>query len=598
MSQQYIPTGNERISIPKLSINDGAIHDFTFLHMGFKGLIDVRGKESTPLIKPFFSQNGMIIPFEIVSWHRENYWIPVYFAKAAQFDIKGIILTPVGERGFIYRLEVKNTSNTEQTLELGLSGCWGETYHCINEDKVIDTQKYAYKSNWNDNVVFDLRNGVSYFSFAPMTSHTCETVYNTDNMDVYYRITCKIALSAGAEECIDFYWGLGFEEVASTTSAKEMLRQGFRYLYNNTLDWLKKRSHHFKDKEINELYHINLFFNFFFASGITIDTEELVLVTSRSPRYYVSAAYWDRDSLLWSFPSILQADTEYAREMLDYVFTRQIRNVGIHSRYIDGTVLEPGFELDELCAPIIALYNYVKVSGDKAYLIEPYVIKGVRRILKIIESKKNPGIDLYETFLQPTDDMHVYKYITYDNVLVWCSFNHIIELYRGIFSPSELSVLKELSENVREAIETHCIKVHNGKRIYGWSVDLKGEYDVYDEPPGSLQLLSYLGFCDSSDEVFLNTVELIRDKNYPYSFAGFNFPETGCPHAPHPWVLSIANSLLYGRTEHCIDILKRLKMDNLIACESIDENTGECVTGAAFATCAGFLTYAIRATLE
>lgn len=597
MNEMYIPTGNERISIPRISMNDGAIHDFTFLHMGYKGLIDVRGSETTPLIKPFIAKDGISIPLEIISWQREGYWIPVYNAKAAQFHIKGIILTPVGERGFVYRLEVKNTSEVEQEIEIGLSGCWGSTYHCINEDKIIDALKYAYMSNWNSNVVFDLRNGVSVFSFAPMVSHPSETVYVTENQEVHYRISCKIILSAGQEDHIDFYWGLGFEEVASTTSAKEMLRKGFRYIYDNTFDWLNKRSYHFEDKELNELYHVNLFFNFFFATGITLDTEELVLVTSRSPRYYVSAAYWDRDSLLWSFPSILLADVEYARDMLDYVFTRQIKNVGNHSRYIDGTLLEPGFELDELCAPVIALYNYVKVSGDKAYLTESHVINGIRRILKILESKKHPEIDLYETFLQPTDDMHVYKYITYDNVMVWCSLNHIVELYGDVFSPSELSMLKKSAERVREAIQTHCIKVHNGKRIYGWSVDLKGNYDVYDEPPGSLQLLAFLGFCDNTDEVFLNTVEVIRDKNYPYSFSGSNFPETGCPHAPHPWVLSIANSLLYGRIEHCIDILKRIKMDNLIACESIDENTGECVTGAAFATCAGFLTYAMRAAL-
>lgn len=111
---------------------------------------------------------------------------------------------------------------------------------------------------------------------------------------------------------------------------------------------------------MDRILNTNLFFNFFYASGITMDTEEFVLVTSRSPRYYVSAAYWDRDSLLWSFPSILLVDVEYAKKMLEYVFTRQIRNIGIHSRFIDGTVLEPGFELDELCAPIIALDNYLK----------------------------------------------------------------------------------------------------------------------------------------------------------------------------------------------------------------------------------------------
>ena len=35
-------------------------------------------------------------------------------------------------------------------------------------------------------------------------------------------------------------------------------------------------------------------------------------------------------------------------------------------------------------------------------------------------------------------------------------------------------------------------------------------------------------------------------------------------------------------------------MDNGIACESVDEYSGECATGEAFATCAGFLAYAIN----
>lgn len=35
------------------------------------------------------------------------------------------------------------------------------------------------------------------------------------------------------------------------------------------------------------------------------------------------------------------------------------------------------------------------------------------------------------------------------------------------------------------------------------------------------------------------------------------------------------------------------KLDNGVACESVDEFTGESRTGDAFATCAGFLAYAI-----
>ena len=118
---------------------------------------------------------------------------------------------------------------------------------------------------------------------------------------------------------------------------------------------------------IRDSYNTNLFFCIFFSIGVTLDTEEFVMVTSRSPRYYVSAAYWDRDSLLWSFPAILQADTALAKKMLLYVFGRQRRTIGVHSRFIDGTVLEPGFELDELMAPVLALERYVTATGAVPY---------------------------------------------------------------------------------------------------------------------------------------------------------------------------------------------------------------------------------------
>ena len=71
------------------------------------------------------------------------------------------------------------------------------------------------------------------------------------------------------------------------------------------------------DAQLRALYNTNLFFCIFYSTGLTIDTEELVLVTSRSTRYYVSAAYWDRDSLLWAFPAVLDADPALAQQVKD-----------------------------------------------------------------------------------------------------------------------------------------------------------------------------------------------------------------------------------------------------------------------------------------
>ena len=106
-------------------------------------------------------------------------------------------------------------------------------------------------------------------------------------------------------------------------------------------------------------------------------------------------------------------------------------------------------------------------------------------------------------------------------------------------------------------------------------------------------LLPYYGFCSQNDAVWRHTVEIIRRRDYPYSFADCPIAEIGCPHAPHPWVLSISNSLLSGRKESAGKHLALCKLDNGIACESVDEYTGESTTGDAFATCAGFLAYAI-----
>ncbi|MEG0270526.1 MAG: metal-independent alpha-mannosidase, partial [Clostridia bacterium] len=217
----------------------------------------------------------------------------------------------------------------------------------------------------------------------------------------------------------DFIFGIGYETVAAATSAKHLLPIGYERAHADTLQWLKERTLDVPDQKIKQLLNTNLFFSFFYASGKTLDTEEFCLMTSRSPRYYVSAAYWDRDSLLWSFPAIVLTDTAYAREILYYVFEKQIRNVGMHSRFIDGTLLEPGFELDELCAPVIALERYIARSGDRSFLSIPIVQNGLKRILNLLKTKKHPKEDLYETFLQPTDDEVVYPYLTYDNVLVW-----------------------------------------------------------------------------------------------------------------------------------------------------------------------------------
>lgn len=587
----YQATGNEWVSLPTIHEETGSIEGISCLYMQLKGMLEMKGKDG--LISPYLMIDGNQAELRPV-WKREHCWIPSF-----QCDAQGILfrctdLAPVGERGFVIHLEAENQRADVHHVSIGVRGSWDETLHTVNESIPLETGKQVKRSGWNHMFVYQQAPGIPMIALAPIIGDDqpfseIDQGAEWQQEGFRYDIGKKAVLLSGQTIQLDVYWGLGYEEVAAAASAKEMLRQGYRLLLERTVQWLSMRETHCEDEHIRTLLNTNRFFAFFFASGRTIDTEELCMMTSRSPRYYVSAAYWDRDSLLWAFPAIVQADQTYARELLISVFHRQSRNFGIHSRYIDGTVLEPGFELDELCAPVIALERYMNLSQDRTILKEPDILPALRNILNKLRSRRHPATALYSTFLQPTDDMHNHPYLTYDNVLVW----KVMKLLGEWLGLPEL--LSE-AEQIRSAIHSQCIFPHQGKEIYAWSVDLNGCRDIYDEPPGSLQLLPFYDFCSPNDPVWLNTMSLIRNDSYELSFMGHTIAEIGCKHAPHPWILSICNSLLSGNREAALKHLQHTKMDNGVACESVHEDTGECTTGAAFATCAGFLAFALTET--
>jgi uncharacterized protein len=184
-------------------------------------------------------------------------------------------------------------------------------------------------------------------------------------------------------------------------------------------------------------------------------------------------------------------------------------------------------------------------------------------------------------------------FLTYDNVLLWKALKALALCYGNTSEAEGAAALNEKAENLKQAVMSQCIHEVDGKRRFVWAVDGAGSFEMYDEPPGSLELLSWHGFVPAGDPVYQATVEYIRNPDYRFSFSGRKVDEIGCEHAPYPWILSLANSLLCGRIEKGRRILSFISMDDGLACESVDPDTGEAVTGAAFATCAGFLSFAM-----
>ena len=316
----YQVTGNEYISLPTLRESDGAAEGVTFLYMQVKGLLELRGKAG--LIRPYMEAEGQRLPLH-PKWTREHCWIPGFTSEERTLRFSCVYLTPIGERGFMVRLVLENTGDTPQQVRFGVEGEWSQTLHEINETTELNAGREAYESGWNHMFIFSQKPGLPLFAFAPCVADPQQFAQIDQHAEwtrdgFAYDIYRTLILQPGKKAVLDIPWGVGYDGVAAATSAKELLRQGFEAVHERTVRWLAAREKRLADSSLSKILNTNLFFAFFYASGRTIDTEELCLMTSRSPRYYVSAAYWDRDSLLWAFPAILTVDVAYAREILTY----------------------------------------------------------------------------------------------------------------------------------------------------------------------------------------------------------------------------------------------------------------------------------------
>lgn len=570
-----VSTANEFIALPEVN-DDLSLDSFNVLSMSQRGIIEFRGK---PLLSASLCIDGRTPSFSKPSM--ERYWVPSMEGESGSCHVCQRLLAPFGIKGFVQMFTIQNDGDSASSFQASVSLRLDQVLHTVNESKAFEGSVNIYDSSWSGKPCLDIRSGFPIMAFACLDDGDWTWSHDASSMNG----RCEGSLEAGQSLTLGVCWGFGFEEVAAVTAAKEILRLGIKRVLSDAYERLDSLIIRKPDPRLERLLNSNLLYCMHFAVGRTLDTEALICVTSRSPRYYVSAAYWDRDSLLWAFPAILKADSSLALEMLEYSFKTQGRNVGIHSRYIDGTVLEHGFELDELMAPIIALDQYISATEEEALLKQDWVTSQLKRIIQILARKHDCSCGLYETFLQPSDDMHTYVYLTYDNALV---YKALCILGKWDFDGKGELWLKRAGE-LMTSIERHCIK----DSMYVWSVDGKGNYDIYDEPPGSLLLLPLLGITSIDDPVYRKTAARILDPSYEFSFASYPFGAIGCKHAPHPWVLSLANQVKVLGDRYALEKLLKAPMDDYIACESIDENTGTCATGSAFATCAGFLASAL-----
>ena len=260
---------------------------------------------------------------------------------------------------------------------------------------------------------------------------------------------------------------------------------------------------------------------------------------------------------------------------------------------------ERKYEIDSLCHPIHLSWLLWKETGQTAQFTQEWkaaaarIIKTFRteqdhenrsdylfertdcppsdtlpRNGKGSEVKGNTGL-IWSGF-RPSDDACVYGYLIPSNIFAVIALDHIHEICSEIFRDAELAdAAAGLAGEVREGIRKYGL-VEEEKPFYAYEVDGFGNQLIMDDSNiPSLLALPFMGWCSSSDPLYLNTRQAILSFRNPYYYEGTCLKGVGSPHTPpdYVWDIALAIQGLTAATQEEKYACLRMMADN-------DDGTG------------------------
>ena len=593
-ADDVIPTGNDWIALPSIRAGDAALMNFNIISVRYRGLIEFAGAPNQPLMTPFVSVAGVRQPLSGLRWSLRNYWLPTGTMEANGLRTKITFVAPPDSRAAIIRFQLTNLGAAPLKVAPGMEVAWARTNRVTYAPAPLTgTRTMSPTPIDSDMAIFNYRTDDTQFAWGFAYVGSQGVVHETDGNP---GVTAQHEATIAPGQTLDIHYliGVGLEEYSAAYAMRVLNKRIDRYGIEGVIDQAAaEAARHTRTTgraDLDTVMNRNLLFTTFYAWGRALDTAQFVGMTSRSNRYYVSAAYWDRDALLWSVPALIDTDPARALEVLGYAFGAQARNIGIHSRFIDGVVLEDGFELDELAAPLVALKSYVDATGDRSP-VDRFAPQ-IDTIRQRLFAMRDPATGLYETFQDSEDEYVAKPFSVYDNVLTWRALNDLAALDK-----SRGRSLRARASALKSAIMKFGVRggaPGSSGPIFAATVNASAG-DFMDVPPGSLLKLPALGFIAEDDPLFRRTYAWLHSANYAYSYSDQPWGLPGSYRLPFTTSWSVADHLrLKAGRAKALKVLLGSNWDGGIITEGVKAETGQPdQAGLAFATAAGYVAHIV-----
>jgi hypothetical protein len=550
---------------------------------------------------------------------RIDRWIPSY--RADPFPDLSLRVTAFGPggydpivRGAVLFFELENHANIEQTLQVGAEGEWAwSQLHIRTPRALADLNRISAGAPDQPGIALEAgpvasgaavglcvegrevryemrdRNG----AWQLLGEHEAHARANGDA--IAFRALGTVRLRPGGRARLAVHVGVATERDGALATAGRMAQLGAQRLLRNARLELARLARRSDQVALSELLNRNLTFNYYCAVARGVDDDFIYPVASRSPLHGATAVVSEREALFWTMPALCETDPQLARELLLRIFELFSDRPGFHARYVNGSVLDPGLSIANLCVYGVAVDQYVAATEDASVLDEPTIQDGLRDIDELLFSRLHPEIFLARGEVLPDGAAADQPYVTWDNVLLW-AFVRALERIWTLPDPPRLQNAKE---EIASTIWSRCTVEVDGGNVLACSTDLGRDAAIYDDPVGSLRLLPFLEFCEIDDPVWSDTMSLLRSRRYPLWHGERAFPGQASRRDPdHAVLAALCADLLADRSRDAQALIQRLRLPGGLACDAYDVDTGAAARGIHAAAAAGFLGWALTRAMR
>jgi hypothetical protein len=511
-------TGNHWLAVPCIHPADGAIYALGMLHRASRSAIEFAGSREfvsgrgPPLAYPTLRVGSELISFRdsTMAWERALGWLPTFTCSVGNIVVRATIFAPFGRdsdtAGIVYAFAIEHRADSPTTAKLALSGTLGHRQLRVRSARPFaDAHVIQQRA---DGIVVLGGSDLPGLAALAIASDGDAHVAVSEGSTPTYSVERQIELPANGRVEIAFYIAAGPEGDGAQATVHVMRRRGWRDLLAATREALRGLEQSTGHDALDRLLNHNLLLAYFYSVGRALDDAHYYIVRTRVPWHSRGLTVREWEALAWTLPAIQLADHGLARELLLRICELHGYAPGLGVRYLDGTLFEPGFNLEGAAAYALATDRYIRDTGDDHIVDDAVLADTLYVVSEDLAARRHSQWPLYSTDVTPSGAPAALPYTLHGNAVV----SQALDVLRRTLDEETAREVQE-PEAVRAALRRHFVRdPATTKEVFTAATDLAGNNADGDDPAASALWLPLYEVVTRDDSLYRRTAKAIGDE--------------------------------------------------------------------------------------